>query len=488
MMLVEEGRLDLAAPVYQYLPELKDMMVAAGLVSGDEGIKVIDGIWRHDNTLVEFVSALSTLPLAYQPGEVWAYSWSVDVLGRVIEAASGQPLDQFLESRLFKPLGMVDTGFWVPPEKLARLIHPPAGVRVWDVTKPTKLFSGGGGLVSTAADYLRFCQMLLNAGELDSVRILKAETVHRMTTNALPSDIRFAGEFDGLVGPRGGSTFGLGFAVRSDAAWSLLVPGSVGSFNWVGIFGTYFWVDPAEQLIAVQLIQVAPGKGGAFQRMFRNLTYGALSVPDQGVPAAAAAPATIDAATLATYAGTYVFPSISSRDKQAPFGGLGIDVRIEDGHVKVTSTIRDMPAAKAGILANDIVTHVDAEPLQGLTLNQALEKLRGPAGTTARLRIERKGQDGPIEVAIVRSLIRLAGADLQVAVKDGKLQIEASGALPVLDFENGAPAAVFPLSSNEFFVDGGDHTRLAFLRERPDQTMRLVLNPGPWQITGQRIN
>jgi len=495
MMLVEEGRLDLAAPVYQYLPELKDMTVAverkdpvtgatefarepqkrpmtvedllrhtAGLVGGDQDIRVRrlydslfgDSVRGRDITLADFVSALAKLPLAHQPGEVWEYSVGYDVLGRVIEVASGQPFDQFLESRLFKPLGMVDTGFWVPPEKVARLIDPPVGVWwVRDVTKPTKFFSGSGGLVSTAADYLRFCQMLLNDGELDSVRILKAETVHRMTTNALPSGIRFAGDFDGFVGPRGGSTFGLGFAVRSDAA-SSVVPGSVGSFTWNGIWGTYFWVDPAEQLIAVQLIQVAPGKGGPFLRMFGNLAY--------------------------------VFPSISSRDKQAPFGGLGIEVRVEDGHVKVMSTIRDMPAAKAGILANDIVTHVDAEPLQGLTLNQALEKLRGRAGSTARLRIERKGQDGPIEMAIVRSLIRVAGADLKVAVKDGKLMIEASGVLPILDFDKGAPVAVTAMSANEFFVDGGEHTRLAFERDEAGKPARLVLDPGPWQITGERIN
>jgi CubicO group peptidase (beta-lactamase class C family) len=531
MMLVEEGSLDLAAPVYRYLPELKDMMVAvetrnpvtgdtelarepqkrpmtvedllrhtAGLAGGVDTRMgrlyeslyeslFTDSLSRRDKTLADLVSALAKLPLAHQPGEVWEYSGGVgyDVLARVIEVASGQPFDQFLESRLFKPLGMVDTGFWVPPEKLARLIDSPVGVRVWDFTKPTKFFAGSGGLVSTATDYLRFCQMLLNAGELDSVRILKAETVRRMTKDALPSDIRSAGNFDGFVRPWGGSTFGLGVAVRSDAA-SSLVPGSVGSFSWDGVWGTYFWVDPAEQLIAVQLIQVAPGRGGAFQRMFRQLTYGALSVPDQGLPAAAAAPATIDAATLATYAGTYVFASISSRDKQVPFSGLGIEVRVEDGHVKVMSTIRDMPAAKAGILANDIVTHVDAEPLQGLTLNEVLEKLRGLPGTTARLRVERKAQDAPIEVAIVRSVIRPAGVDLQVAVKDGKLMIEASGALSVLDFTNGAPVALTAISENEFFVDGGAHTRLIFERDQAGGPTRLVLNPGPWQIMGQRIN
>src|SRR5262249_4946933 len=161
-------------------------------------------------------------PLVHQPGEAFEYGHSADVLGRVIEVASGQPLDQFLDKRLFKPLGMVDTGFWVPPAKLGRLIDPPAGALMLpdrDVTKPTTLFSGGGGLVSTASDYLRFCQMMLNDGELDGVRILSPATVHRMTTNALPPGIRFAN----------GSTFGLGFGIRSDAAWSV-VPGSVGSF------------------------------------------------------------------------------------------------------------------------------------------------------------------------------------------------------------------------------------------------------------------
>jgi CubicO group peptidase (beta-lactamase class C family) len=522
MMLVEEGKLDLAAPVSQYLPEYKDTMVAvetrdpvtgetelarepqkhpmtvedllrhtAGLVDGGRDAKarlLYESLFRgQDKTLTDLVSALAKLPLAHQPGEVWEYSVAFDVLGRVIEVASGEPLDQFLERRLFKPLGMVDTGFWVPPEKRSRLIGQPAGSgpNVWDATKPTTLFRGSGGLMSTAADYLRFCQMLLNGGELDGVRILKAVTVRLMTTNALPPGIRFAGDLSHLMGPQAGSTWGLGFAIRDDAA-SSLVPGSVGSFSWNGVIGTYFWVDPAEQLIAVQLIQVAPTTGGTFQNTFRNLTYGALSVPDQGVPAAAAAPATIEAATLATYAGTYVFPSTSSRDKQAPFGGLGIEVRVEDGHVKVMSAIRDMPAAKAGILANDIVTHLDDQPLHGLTLNQVLEKLRGPAGTTARLRIERKGQDAPIEVAIVRALIRL-GANLQVAVKDGKLMIEARGALPVLDFTN-VPVALSAISENDFFVDGGDHTRLAFKRDPTGEPTRLVLNPGPLQITGERIN
>jgi CubicO group peptidase (beta-lactamase class C family) len=309
MMLVDEGKLDLAAPVHQYLPELKDMMVGvettdpasgqkklalepqkrpmtvedllrhtSGLVYFDRGNSAVHKLYRdsglyneglaRDTTLNDFVSRVARLPLAHQPGEVWEYGHSADVLGRVIEIVSGQPLDRFLDSRVFKPLRMVDTGFWVPPEKLARLIDPPIGAPIRpdrDVTKPTTLFSGGGGLVSTAADYLRFCQMLLNGGELDGVRVLTPATVRRMTTNALPPEIHFAN----------GSTFGLGFGIRSDAAWS---------FTWSGVWGTYFWVDPAEQLVAVQLIQVAPGKDGPINRTFRNLTYGALLAPGQGVP------------------------------------------------------------------------------------------------------------------------------------------------------------------------------------------------------------
>jgi CubicO group peptidase (beta-lactamase class C family) len=518
MMLVEEGRLDLAAPVDRYLPELKDMMVTverkdpvtgaiehvrepqkrpmtvedllrhtAGLVLRREDFRAIEGVFRPDKTLADFVSALAKLPLAHQPGEVWAYSWSFDVLGRVIEVASGQPLDRFLENHLFEPLGMVDTGFWVPPEKASRLVDRPAGPGwiVWDVTKPTTLFRGGGGLMSTAADYLRFCQMLLNGGELDGVRILKAATVGRMTTNALPPGIGFAGEF--IMGPKAGSTWGLGFAVRNDPDRSLVVPGAVGSFSWSGILGTYFWVDPGEQLIAVQLIQVAPDTGGPFEQIFRDLTYGALSVPGRGVPASAAAPVAIDAATLATYAGTYAFSSISSRDQQEPFGGLGIDVRVAGGRARVNSTVRDMPAAKAGVIGNDIITHVDGEPLQGLTLPQVLEKLRGPVNSTAHLTIIRQGQDQPIEISIGRALIRAAGT-LQVAVTDGKLRIKASGTLPVLDFDLGAWVAVSAISDKEFFVDGSDQTRLAFERDEAGKPARLVLNPGPWQITGQRIN
>src|SRR5262249_50199728 len=147
-------------------------------------------------------------------------------------------------------------------------------------------------------DYLRFCQMLLNGGELDDVRILSPATVRRMTTSALPPGVRITGN---EMGPSGTATFGLGFAIRSDAG-SSLVPGSVGSFSWSGVWGTYFWVDPAEQLIAIQLIQT-DRDFTTFTPPFRNLTYGAFLVPDQGVPASPAA--AIDQAALEDFVGKY---------------------------------------------------------------------------------------------------------------------------------------------------------------------------------------
>jgi CubicO group peptidase (beta-lactamase class C family) len=536
MMLVEEGKLDLAAPVYRYLPELKDMMVAvetrdpvtgktgfarepqkramtvedllrhtAGLIFGIGGSRLDQltykslygsaGVYRRDKTLADFVSALAKLPLAHQPGEVWEYGPAVDVLSRVIEVASGQPFDQFLQTRLFKPLGMVDTGFYVPEAKPSRLVDPPViggapDSVTADVSKPTRLFSGGGGLASTASDYLRFCQMLLNGGEFDGLRILSPETVRRMSTNALPPDIRFAGFATGLVGPLGGSTWGLGFAIRNNAAFSA-VPGSVGSFNWLGAGGTFFWIDPAEQLMAVQLIQVTPGTGTPFTNMFRNLTYSAFRVPGSSVTARAT-PVTVDAAALVAYAGTYTFASTSSRDRQEPstFGGVGLDVGMEHDLLKVHAPISNAPAARAGVMPDDTITHLDDEPTQGMGLGQAIDRMRGPVGTRIRLKIVRKGHDKPIELTIVRASIRPRGTDaeLQISVKDDKLQVEVTGAPPLLDFEKGAPVVAVPMSSDEFFVDDGDHTRLAFLHDGAGPATQLVLNPGPWQITGRRID
>jgi len=281
MMLVEEGKLDLNAPVAKYLPEVADMRVGmegapqkrpmqvidllrhtSGFTYADEGTdelhKAYDriGSFRRDKTLADLVGDLVHLRLVHQPGEAWEYSHGVDVLGRLVEIASGQPLDRFFEDRIFKPLGMADTGFFVPPDKVTRLVDPIASgrSRLWDVTKPTTLFMGGGGLASTAPDYLRFCQMLLDGGTLDGVRILSPSTVQQMTTVAVPPDIPFMGEVGKYVGPQVGTSWGLGFAIRTNPDFSLL-PGAVGSFNWSGYWGTWFWIDPENQLLYIGLIQ-----------------------------------------------------------------------------------------------------------------------------------------------------------------------------------------------------------------------------------------
>lgn len=327
MMLVEEGRLQLDAPMSLYLPELKDMRVqetdpatgrtpfapepvkrpvtirdllrhTSGLVyaeltfaypegglpnaAADAGIRRIHALYgwkalyRREHTLAEFVTSLAALPLAHQPGEVFEYGWSVEVLARVIEVASGEPFDRFLQRRIFDPLRMPDTGFHVPKDKLDRLVDSPMAQRppMWNVLKPARFFSGDAGLVSTAHDYLRFAQMLLGGGELDGVRLLRPETVKAMTTGALPPGVRIYGGEE--VGPRAGATFGLGFAVRTDPARSW-IPGPVGSFGWGGHWGTFFWVDPVNRIAGVQMIQAAPGPGrdAVPVRGLNQLVYGA---------------------------------------------------------------------------------------------------------------------------------------------------------------------------------------------------------------------
>jgi CubicO group peptidase (beta-lactamase class C family) len=526
MMLVEEGKLDLAAPVHQYLPELRDMMVGvettdpasgqsrislepqkrpmivedllrhtSGLTYFDRGSTAVHKLYRdsgiyvagmgRDSTSKDFVSRLSRLPLLRQPGEAWEYGHSVDVLGAVVEVVSGQPLDQFFESRLFKPLGMVDTGFWVPPEKRARLIDSPFGATILpdrDVTKPTTMFSGGGGLVSTAADYLRFCQMLLNGGELDGVRILSPAAVRRMTTDALPPGVRFTGGDPG----QGGTTFGLGFAIRNSAAASW-VPGSVGSFTWTGAWGTYFWVDPAEQLVAIQLIQIAKDFN-ASMRPFRNLTYGAFLVSDQGVSASPAA--AIDQAALDELVGEYDFgQSSSSRDKLGltnNFSGIGADIGMTDSGVRILSPLDNSPSARAGLKPGDIITEIDDAPARGLTLAEAIARLRGPLNSQTRLKISR-AQNAPMEIVVTRAPIHIPGVELQVKLDAGNLVAEATGPLPILDFEKGKPVRLKAISGNEFYVDSAEHTRITFERDSSGKVASAVLNPGQWEQRGRLL-
>jgi CubicO group peptidase (beta-lactamase class C family)/C-terminal processing protease CtpA/Prc len=478
MMLVEEGKLDLDASVSRYLPDLKDMQVAteetdpltgeattalapqkhamtvrdllrhtSGLIYPPQfistsihrlyGEKVV---FTRNTTLADFVASLGKVPLAHQPGEVWEYSWGVDVLARVVEVGSGQPFDQFLQGRIFGPLHMIDTGFYVPESKLSRLVDPPPGGRdaLWDVTKPPRLFSGGGGLVSTAADYLRFCQMLLSGGELDGVRILTPETLQLMTTNSLPADIRFAMDW---IGPQAGASWGLGFEVRTNPGFSN-VPGAVGSFTWSGLWGTYFWIDPVEKLITVQMIQVAPDDNiGQYFRALRFLTYAALRSPERAFLTSPSAHVTVSQDRLATYAGTYDFGlSVSPSDKRTPdptYIGTGIEIDMRDGPLKVRASYPNGPAFRAGVMVGDIITHLDDRPVSGLNLNQARSRLLGPVGAPVRLGVMHPGLNSAVDVTVVREA---PGSDL---VGMGGIEVVMRDALRVLtSYPNGSAAKV----------------------------------------------
>ncbi len=228
-----------------------------------------------DLTNAELVEALGGLPLAFQPGTVWEYGYNVEILGHLIEVLSGRALGQYLSEFIYKPLGMTDTGFWLRKDQWIRAaeagVHPDTGQSqpLQDHRIPRKLERGGGGLVSTAADYLRFCQMLLNGGEGEGVRLLSARTLAWMTSDhlgAIPVGDSFY--------PGAGYSFGLGFAVRKAAGLSD-VPGSAGEYNWFGWAGTVFWVDPREELIAILMIQ-SPALNFEFPRRFRALVYGAV--------------------------------------------------------------------------------------------------------------------------------------------------------------------------------------------------------------------
>lgn len=306
MILAEEGKLDIGAPVSQYLPEFKDVTVGvekappkramtvqdllrhtSGLTYGFFGTSPVDEMYRNSNllgskSLAEMVSAIAHLPLLHQPGEVWEYSMSTDVLGRIVEVVSGQELDAFITEHITRPLGMHDTGFYLSASQAARLARPDvvSAMGPIDPTVKPALLSGGGGMLSTAGDYARFCQMLLNGGELEGVRILAPKTVALMTTDQLPpatdrhSPVARVLDAFGPT-PEMGTSFGLGFAVRT-APGRNPVPGSVGDFSWAGIAGTYFWVDPKEKLVTVLMMQVPQAVNVPYWRQTRTLVYQAL--------------------------------------------------------------------------------------------------------------------------------------------------------------------------------------------------------------------
>ena len=307
MILAEEGKLDIGAPVAQYLPEFKDVTVGvekaapkrrmtvqdllrhtSGLTYGIFGNSPVDELYKKSNifaskSLAEMVAAIARLPLAHQPGEAWEYSVSTDVLGRIVEVVRGMDLDQFVAGRITGPLRMTDTGFYLNAAQAARLARADSATMLsgTDPTAKPAVFSGGGGMLSTAGDYARFCQMMLSGGELDGVRILSPKTVALMTSDQLPPSTERHTSVATLLDsfgptPEMGTSFGLGFAVRTDPGRNP-VPGSVGDFSWAGITGTYFWVDPKEKLVTVLMIQVPVTTNVPYWRQTRTLVYQAVT-------------------------------------------------------------------------------------------------------------------------------------------------------------------------------------------------------------------
>lgn len=302
MMLYEEGHFQLNTPVSEFIPAFKDMKVyanhgdaivdaerevtvkhllthTAGLIYGGDWVHPINDRYReadfYGGDLSHMAQGLGSIPLLHHPGDAWNYGMSTDVLGYLVEVVSGMPFAEFLKKRIFEPLDMVDTDFSVPKEKADRYatLYEPAedgGIQVLEnapVSSGPLSFhhSGGAGLQSTAADYLRFCQMMLNEGELDGVRLLGRKTVELITMNHIPDD------WQPLW--RTGCGFGLGFAVVTDVADTHAL-GSLGTYSWGGLASTTFWIDPVEELIGIlmtQLIGDAP-----FHAQFRVLTYQAI--------------------------------------------------------------------------------------------------------------------------------------------------------------------------------------------------------------------
>ena len=317
MMLAEEGKLLLADPVSRYIPEFANLKAAVdsdgeAKTLATESLKremTVQDLLRHTSGLTyahlagpqlkqayeaanvvdekqtnaDMVAKLGKLPLAYQPGSTWQYGVSTDVLGRVVEVAGGMTLDRFISERICKPLGLDNTGFG--PIDAARAaqpqIDPASGKRppMRDTGVRPNWISGGSGLLSTAGDYVRFCQMLLNGGELGGMRLLSPTTVALMTSDHLTPETRRSPSTPILFGalapvPHLGLGFGLGFAVRTHAGRNPL-PGSVGDFSWSGVSGTYFWIDPQQQLIAVLMMQ-APIQRMHYRYLMRTMTYQAI--------------------------------------------------------------------------------------------------------------------------------------------------------------------------------------------------------------------
>ena len=309
VMLMEEGRLLLNDPVSRFIPSFARTTVAPSGGSGDPaparraitvrdllthtagisyGTGALEGAYKEKNIYMWYfadkdepvatsIDRLASLPFEAQPGEKWVYGFGTDILGVVVEKASGMTLDEFFRKRIFEPLKMTDTSFYLPPDKTSRFATvysyergalvraPEPGMGQGDyVTGPRKAFSGGAGLLSTASDYARFLQMLLNGGELDGARILSPKSVELMTSNHV-----------GNLYNEGRLGFGLGFEITEHVGRSGR-PGSVGEFGWGGAYYTKFWVDPVEKIVAVFMTQARPSTGLNVQDQFRALVYQAV--------------------------------------------------------------------------------------------------------------------------------------------------------------------------------------------------------------------
>ena len=318
MMLYEEGHFSLDDPVGKFIPELARMKVYDGM--GETGMRLVEqhrpitirhllthtaglsygfhqdspiedmyrkaNITPPDGSLQEMVEKLGKLPLITQPGTKWRYSFATDVLGYLVQVISGKPFDRFLQDNIFAPLGMPDTSFYAPEEKLHRLatvygasgnggIAPLHNDLVDRHARPHTLFSGGGGLVSTASDYMRFCQMLLNGGALGDARLLAPKTVEMMRSNHLTDDMRPFAVGQSNASDTKGCGFGLGFRVVMDIAQHGII-GSNGIYSWGGAASTVFWIDPAEELIAILLTQFMPSSYYSLRREFQIATYQAM--------------------------------------------------------------------------------------------------------------------------------------------------------------------------------------------------------------------
>ncbi|HPT04536.1 MAG TPA: serine hydrolase domain-containing protein, partial [Bacteroidales bacterium] len=293
MMLYEEGYFQMDDPVADYIPEFKDLKVFSSIdkdgihtvdqirpmtirdllthTSGLTGVGAdspVDSMYREANlsegTLKDMIQKLSKIPLLYQPGTRWNYSRSSDVLAYLVEVISGKPFDVFLKERIFNPLKMKDTDFYVPKEKIERVVavYAPDSIGIKVIMKPdtsisipVKFLSGNGGLVSTATDYMIFSQMLLNKGEYNGVRLLGSKTVDLMTSNQLSNEIMPNDDFFGPL--LSGMGFGFGFAVLQDNIQSKII-GSKGSYWWSGSGNTYFYIDPKEELVLILMTQFVP--------------------------------------------------------------------------------------------------------------------------------------------------------------------------------------------------------------------------------------